>query len=386
MGDASTDGTVAAAALRGLAAVWSRNAVRHVTPQVLDEYARLVVSDAASMVVGGVPSNATSLPQPGQGAPAPPDVVNDDPITDKPLYAIVSLAVCAIGLEFAFGPHFRRARPEGAPAGPSSLSMVSEAKAAAPSTDREAAEAAQEWAHFKRTKMHFLVLACLIGFASEFLLWMLAPFLPEEGAARGVSPEVVGLLFACHPIALGLASQLAPMLMTTIEPFVLLERTLLFQAIFIGGFGLAGPLAPPTRTPSAVGGGCCGSDARNWRGARRSAPARQPPMHRPARLPLHRHPRLPCTLPSPPFPNVCVCVCVCRTSLSLARAQAASQRRPRSRRVWASTASSSGSCPDSTSQLRRRSCCAWCPLMGWPTPLGSSSRRASRRWCAAGEP
>ena len=101
-------------------------------------------------------------------------------------------------------------------------------------------EMAAEWHDFKRTKLRFLVLTCVLGFASELLLWMLAPFLPLVAKNKGVSPELVGVLFACHPIALGISSHLAPWLMRNIEPFVLLQRTLFLQAIFISGFGLAG--------------------------------------------------------------------------------------------------------------------------------------------------
>ena len=101
-------------------------------------------------------------------------------------------------------------------------------------------EMAAEWQDFKRTKYRFLVLTCVLGFASELLLWMLAPFLPLVAKNKGVSPELVGVLFACHPIALGISSHLAPWLMRNIEPFVLLQRTLFLQAIFISGFGLAG--------------------------------------------------------------------------------------------------------------------------------------------------
>jgi len=108
-----------------------------------------------------------------------------------------------------------------------------------PSTPEEIKDANDEWEYFRRTKCRVLLLSMVLGFASEFLLWMLAPFFPLEAINRSVSTEVVGLVFACHPIALGISSQLAPWLMRNMDPFVILQRTLLLQAVFIAGFGLA---------------------------------------------------------------------------------------------------------------------------------------------------
>jgi len=148
---------------------------------------------------------------------------------------VIGVAMAMLAFDVAFGSRFRKA-PLAAPK-----------KASAPPRDSRpmemtAEEAAEEWSEFKRTKLRFLLLTMVLSFSSELLLWMLAPFYPKEAYDRGVSPEVVGLLFATHPIALCISSQFATWLMANVEPFVLLLRTLLLQAVFIAGFGLAGSI------------------------------------------------------------------------------------------------------------------------------------------------
>ena len=156
---------------------------------------------------------------------------NDHPMSSQPLYIIIGLAMALLAADVAFAACMRRDRDPPRPA-----------PALAPALAKSSDASPSEWVEFKRTRSQFLVLTMLLGFASEFLLWMLAPFYPKEAYARGVSPEVVGFLFAAHPVALLISAQFAPCLMRAVEPFVLLQRTLFLQAIFIAGFGLAGTI------------------------------------------------------------------------------------------------------------------------------------------------
>ena len=162
------------------------------------------------------------------------------------LYLLLGLSMVILFADVAFGWKCREAKTQRA-AGLShlnerlaELNLKREAPAPGSEPAPSSEEAAAEWADFMRTRLKFLLLTCTLGFASELLLWMLAPFLPLEASTKGVSPELIGLLFACHPIALGISSHLAPWLMRNVEPFVLLQRTLFLQAVFISGFGLAG--------------------------------------------------------------------------------------------------------------------------------------------------
>ena len=162
-------------------------------------------------------------------------------ISYEPLFVIIGLGVALLVCDFAFGNLVcRRGHPTAAAKGAAPAPAPSTPDPSAPATPEELQDAADDWEYFKRTKCRVLLLSMVLGFASEFLLWMLAPFFPLEAAHRGVSTEVIGLVFACHPIALGVSSQLAPWLMRNVEPFVILQRTLLLQAVFIAGFGLAG--------------------------------------------------------------------------------------------------------------------------------------------------
>lgn len=181
-----------------------------------------------------------------------PAAVNLYAISFEPLFVIIGIGLALLLTDLAFGQLLcKRAsapKPDEAelkPASPKSSAPSVTQTSSTPSTAEELQEAADEWAYFKKTKCKVLLLSMVLGFASEFLLWMLAPFFPLEAAYRGVSTEVIGLVFACHPIALGLSSQLAPWLMRNAEPFVILQRTLLLQAIFIAGFGLAGHIDLP---------------------------------------------------------------------------------------------------------------------------------------------
>ena len=150
---------------------------------------------------------------------------NDHPMSSQPLYIIIGLAMALLAADVAFAACMRRdprcAVPAPAPAKSSDARLrVGGVQAYALAVPR-ANHAA--------------------GLCLRFLLWMLAPFYPKEAYARGVSPEVVGFLFAAHPVALLISAQFAPCLMRAVEPFLLLQRTLFLQAIFIAGFGLEAP-------------------------------------------------------------------------------------------------------------------------------------------------
>ena len=227
------------AALRHLATFWShrRHVVSTFNAQFQNVHYEQQPPDGAEPVYR----------QLGSSHPA----INASPIHAEPLYIIISLGIALLIVDFAFGhliygggsskggtmKNKGEAFIERAPA-PS----VASSGYATPSTPEDAKDAADEWEYFKRTKCRVLLLSMVLGFASEFLLWMLAPFFPLEALSRGVSTEVVGLVFACHPIALSISSQIAPWLMRNVEPFVILQRTLLIQAVFIASFGLAGTI------------------------------------------------------------------------------------------------------------------------------------------------
>lgn len=170
----------------------------------------------------------------------------------EPLLLIIGLSFLFLAADVAFGSAlagwlFPNA-PEAAPSNPYSHAPTKKRSDAEDGTaetrrraeEREAEERAAEWDRFKRERWGLLVFNMLLGFASEFLLWMLAPFFPSEALGRGVSREIVGLVFACQPLALAVSSQLTPMLLRQLEPFVLLQRSLFMQAAIIAGFGLAG--------------------------------------------------------------------------------------------------------------------------------------------------
>ena len=156
----------------------------------------------------------------------------------EPLLVIIGLGVMLFLVDIAFGSMMRRptaakdASSTGAKArggASSGETSVESTVPATPTTEEQLKEAADEWAYFRKTKCKVLLLSMVLGFASEFLLWMLAPFFPLEARVRGVETEIIGLVFACHPIALGVSSQIAPWLMRNVEPFVILQRTLLLQ-------------------------------------------------------------------------------------------------------------------------------------------------------------
>ena len=192
------------------------------------------------------------LPSLAQGAAAPPGA----PLNNfygvpyigpyEPLLVIIGLGVALLLLDFAFGAMICKRPSKGTDDGaqPAKSSTPSASEASTPPTEasslQDLQDRAAEWDYFKKTKSRVLLLSMVLGFASEFLLWMLAPFFPGEASVRGVPTEIIGLVFACHPIALGVSAQLAPWLMRNVDPFVILQRTLLLQAVFIAGFGLAG--------------------------------------------------------------------------------------------------------------------------------------------------
>jgi hypothetical protein len=244
-------------ALRGLAAFWSRNPRR--LDAALFHYshsnASFLSSSSSSERTGGL------------------HVLNDSPMAYEPLYVIIGFGISLLAGDIAFGKTLGRAwvlkkRPGSETSligtaavpltkevtavdigiSPSSSTMPpplpSAASRSGPVSLEEEKELAEEWEHFKRTKLRFLILSMCLAFFSELLLWMLAPFFPMEGLRRGLSTEVVGVIFACHPIALGVSSQLAPWLMRSVEPFLLLQRTLLLQAVFVASFGLSGNIEP----------------------------------------------------------------------------------------------------------------------------------------------
>ena len=232
IGDRLDDG------LRALAAFWSYNPRRFHTE--LFERPQLLGGSSSNPTAGNLTSTGWAL------------ALNAHPLKSEGLYVIIGLGIAALAADIAFG-FARSVRPRPDPVAEVRQAAVREleaealaAAAAAPApapADVDATEAAQEWEYFKRTKVRFLFLSCVLGFASEFLLWMLAPFFPVEGLHRGLSPEIIGLIFACHPLALLISSQFAPFFMRSVEPFVLLQRTLLMQAVFIATFGLAGSIA-----------------------------------------------------------------------------------------------------------------------------------------------
>jgi len=221
------------AALRHLAHFWTHR--RHVHTAFAGE------SRVGALSIPGDPK------APGIELLSDQRALNNSPISSDPLFIIVGLGIALLVADFAFGNLLcQRAKPESAKGAGAKTKQSTPPSLSTPSTPEEIKDAADEWEYFKRTKCRVLVLSMVLGFASEFLLWMLAPFFPLEAINVGVSTEVVGLVFACHPIALGVSSQLAPWLMRNVEPFVILQRTLLLQAVFIAGFGFAGRITDAT--------------------------------------------------------------------------------------------------------------------------------------------
>ena len=233
------------AALRGLATFWGRN------PRYgLLRAGRDLVGEAENLVFATT-VNASEISDEEKFSEN--QELNFKPMTVDPLYGVVGAALVLLLADIAFGGQIRAffasmkkaadkrekeksgTRSDSRSTSTPSPAEFSEASAKASvhsetSAEVQAAEEAEEeWAYFKKTKMRFLLLSMTLGFSSEFLLWMLAPFFPSEGLRRGVSTELVGLVFACHPIALGFSAQLVPLLMRTIDPFVLLQRTLMLQ-------------------------------------------------------------------------------------------------------------------------------------------------------------
>ena len=155
--------------------------------------------------------------------------ISPNSITYQPLLIVISIGITLLLVDTAFGSLIRKptapidAYAESAAsrrAGSSKSSIASTpTQPSTPSTEEELKDAADEWAYFRRTKCRVLILSMVLGFASEFLLWMLAPFFPLEAQVRGVSTEMIGLVFACHPIALGVSSQLAPWLMRNVRTY-----------------------------------------------------------------------------------------------------------------------------------------------------------------------
>ena len=184
----------------------------------------------------------------------------------QPLFCVIGVSLMLLALDVAFGSTIQAylfkkeaAEPKGPKASPTPAKPAEAAEAAtsgeatSTSTSPSAAEAqAAEFAAFKRRRWGYLLFTMLLGFSSEFLLWMLAPFFPSEALGRGVSREVVGLVFACQPIALLLGAQLAPLLLRSVDPFLLLQRSLFLQAVVIAGFGLAGGVASPSSFASCA--------------------------------------------------------------------------------------------------------------------------------------
>ena len=223
-------------ALRGLTSLWSSTARQLGPRRVVRHGLRACLAHLAELAHGRQSrSHGRSSSVRAAALVDSPELetmqYNDHPMSSQPLYIIIGLAMTLLAADVAFGACMRRDRGLPRPV-PAAAATAAKSSDAAPS----------EWGEFKRTRSQFLVLTMLLGFASEFLLWMLAPFYPKEAYARGVSPEVVGFLFAAHPIALLISAQFAPYLMRIVEPFVLLQRTLFLQAIFIAGFGLAGTI------------------------------------------------------------------------------------------------------------------------------------------------
>ena len=164
-----------------------------------------------------------------------------DGISTDPLYAILGISLAVLIADVAFG---HLLRPQETPHGLKTKRPVPNVQMPpAAATDEEATE---EWAHFKRTKLHFLLLTMSLGFASELSMWMLAPFFPREAFLKGVSKAMVGFMFALHPMALGFSAQFAHWVMAKVDPFVLLQRSLFLSAIFAAGFGLAHAIGDTT--------------------------------------------------------------------------------------------------------------------------------------------
>jgi hypothetical protein len=214
------------AALRHLAFFWGhRRHVHHffalgALPDRADLQGPLLDADVPNITVDGrvmLPSSDTGVQQSFVGAVHGPaaSTINTNPITSEPLFVIVAIGIALLVVDLAFGGviYARASKATGdTPPKPSTPELST------PSTPEEIKDANDEWEYFRRTKCRVLLLSMVLGFASEFLLWMLAPFFPLEAINRSVSTEVVGLVFACHPIALGISSQLAPWLMRNVSP------------------------------------------------------------------------------------------------------------------------------------------------------------------------
>lgn len=196
------------AGLRNLASFWVQR--RHVHTF----FATQALSEPTTLLPEAPPHGVLNATTPGLSVEEQFPTVNHNPISTEPLFVVVGVGIALLITDFAFGHIFcRRATksPEATPPKPSTPEIST------PSTPEELKDAADEWEYFKRTKCRVLILSMVLGFASEFLLWMLAPFFPLEAIQRGVSTEVVGLVFACHPIALGVSSQISPWLMRNVS-------------------------------------------------------------------------------------------------------------------------------------------------------------------------
>ena len=219
-GSSSADGLISPsvdAALRHLATFWTHR--RHVVAFWSPQAVATRVSMEAAARNGSVMDPAALA---GVAVPMPAALNVTHAISHEPLLVIIGLGVALLVADFAFGNLFCKRAPPTTAKQPDGLpskagSPTPTPGSSTPSTAEELQDAADEWEYFKRTKCKVLLLSMILGFASEFLLWMLAPFFPLEAAHRGVSTELIGLVFACHPIALGVSSQLAPWLMRNVR-------------------------------------------------------------------------------------------------------------------------------------------------------------------------